>query len=310
MKKINALLFVLCLLLCSCTVKEERQGTYTFMDDLNRTVTVDKPQRVAALLASYAQIWQLAGGQVVATADDAWDDLHLELDEDTVNLGNTKSLSMEALLGSHPDFVLASANTRQNVEWKDTLETAGIAVAYFNVGNFEEYMHLLKICTDMTGRSDLYEKNGLAVKKQIDTVIERSRERLAEQEAPKILNMVASASSIHVKNSEDNVLGEMLAAMGYVNIADSETSLLQNLSFEYILQSDPEYIFIVPRGDDTEGMLQNIAAELESNPLWAQLTAVKENRVFIMEKDLFGFKPNHRWGEAYERLEEILTGEE
>lgn len=310
MKRIVALVLLLSLILTACGVTEEKTDAYSFTDDLGRTVTVDQPQRVAALLASFAQIWQLAGGQVVATADDAWDDLHLELPEDTVNLGNTKNLSLELLLGSQPDFILASTNTRQNVEWQETLEAANIPVAYFDVGDFGDYLRLLKICTDITGRADLFETNGLAIEKQITAVIDHSQKRLAEAAAPKVLCLVASSSSIHVKNSQDNVLGEMLYALGCVNIADSETSLLQNLSLEYILQVDPDYVFIVQRGDDTEGMLQNIAAELESNALWSQLTAVREDRVYIMEKNLYNLKPNHRWGEAYEGLEAILSGEQ
>jgi iron complex transport system substrate-binding protein len=121
--------------------------------------------------------------------------------------------------------------------------------------------------------------------------------------------MVASASNISAKNSKNNVLGEMLASLGCVNIADSEKSLLENLSLEYILTADPDYIFIVQRGDDTDGMMEKIALELESNPLWSQLSAVKDGRVYIMEKNLYNLKPNHRWGEAYERLEAILSNE-
>ena len=246
---------------------------------------------------------------MIATADDAWDDLQLELPADTVNLGNTKSLSMELLLSAEPDFILASTNTRQNVEWKETLEATKIPVAYFDVGDFDDYLRLLKICTDITGRKDLYEVNGLTVQKQIEAVLAQSRRRLSEEEAPTVLCMVASASNISAKNSKNNVLGEMLASLGCVNIADSEKSLLENLSLEYILTADPDYIFIVQRGDDTDGMMEKIALELESNPLWSQLSAVKDGRVYIMEKNLYNLKPNHRWGEAYERLEAILSNE-
>ncbi|MGN0794030.1 MAG: ABC transporter substrate-binding protein [Aristaeellaceae bacterium] len=309
MKRFAALLLSLFWLLTAFGAVAEDTAC-TFTDDLGRTVTVNRPERVAALLASFAQVWQLAGGDVVATADDAWNDLQLPLAEDTVNLGNTKSLSLELLLGSKPDFILASTNTRQNVEWQDTLEATGIPVAYFDVGDFDDYLRLLKICTDITGRSDLYEANGLAVQHQIEEVIAHSRQRTAAEGAPRVLCLVASASSIHVKNSQNNVLGEMLNALGCINIADSETSLLQNLSLEYILTVDPDYVFIVQRGDDTQGMLQKLASDLESHPLWSHLTAVREERVFIMEKNLYNLKPNHRWGEAYEGLEAILSGEE
>ena len=310
--KFLSLFLSLCLLLCACTAAPAEalppsDTAVTFTDDLGRTVTVDSPKRVAALLGSFAQIWMLAGGEVCATADDAWEDLALPLSEDTVNLGNTKELSLELLLSAQPDFILASTNTRQNIEWKETLEHAGIPVAYFEVADFDGYLRLLKLCTGLTGRHDLYEENGLAVQTQIDAVLAESRLRLSEAEAPTVLNLRVSASSVTVKNSEDNVLGEMLHALGCVNIADSDTSLLENLSIERILEADPDYIFLVQRGDDTEGAKETVRRLLEEHPAWAQLTAVREGRVYFMDKLLYNLKPNHRWGEAYEKLEEILA---
>ena len=165
---------------------------------------------------------------------------------------------------------------------------------------------MLKICIQITGREDLYQTYGLDVQQQIDAVLEQSRLRLENSSAPTVLSLRASASSIRAKNSQDNVLGEMLLALGCVNIADSDDSLLENLSMEHILQADPDFIFIVPLGDDAEGTQANLEQFLAENPAWAQLSAVKNNRVYQMDKSLFGFKPNHRWGEAYEQVEEIL----
>ena len=283
------------------------QDGFTFTDDLDRSITIEEPQRVACLLGSFAQIWQLAGGEVGATADDAWDDLQLELAEDTVNLGNTKQLSLELLLDFQPDFILASTNTRQNVEWQETLDAAQIPTAYFDVADFDDYLRLLEICCGITGRSDLYEKNGLAVQKEIDAVLADSAKRVEEHGAPTVLSIRASASSVTVKNSQDNVLGEMLHSLGCENIADSNAMLLENLSMEYILESDPDFIFFVQRGDDEEGMKTYVQENILSHPLWAQLSAVKEGKVFFMEKNLYNLKPNHRWGEAYEKLEAILS---
>lgn len=303
-KRLSAIFLVLCLLLSACGGAGETvsETAVTFTDDLGRSVTVDRPQRVAALLGSFAQIWMLSGGTVCATADDAWDDLALDLGEDVVNLGNTKQLSLELLLSAQPDLILASTNTRQNLEWQDTLEAAGIAVAYFDVADFDGYLRVLKLCTDINGRPDLYETNGLAVRDQIDAVLAKRQ----GEPSPTVLCMRASASAITVKNSRDNVLGEMLHTLGCVNIADSNDALLEDLSLEYILQADPDFIFIVQRGDDTEGMREHVARTLESDPAWSRLTAVREGRVYFMDKNLYNLKPNHRWGEAYEKLEEIL----
>ena len=299
-----SLLLILCLL-CSCSPRQAGDAAVSdgFVDDLGRTVTVSSPQRVACLLGSFAQVWQLAGGEVIATADDAWDDLDLELPEDCVNLGNTKELSLELLLSAEPDFILASANTRQNLEWKETLEAAGIPTAYFDVSDFEDYLRLLELCTSITGRKDLYEKHGTAVQQQISAVLEQAENRGT---APTVLVMRASASMVTVKNSEDNVLGEMLKSLGCVNIADSDASLLENLSLEKILEEDPDFIFFVQRGDDAAGMKAYVETMMQENPAWQELTAVKNGRMYFMDKNLYNLKPNHRWGEAYELLEEIL----
>ena len=49
---------------------------------------------------------------------------------------------------------------------------------------------------------------------------------------------IRDSSSGKVKNSENSVLGEMLAALGCVNIADSDASLLEELSMEAILAAE------------------------------------------------------------------------
>lgn len=302
--KLLALFVILCLL-CGCSAAPGNPSAegFRFFDDLGRQVLVQEPQRVACLLGSFAQVWQLAGGEVIATADDAWDDLQLELSDDCVNLGNTKELSLELLLSANPDFILASANTRQNLEWMETLEAANIPTAYFDVSDFADYLRLLKLCTDITGRSDLYEKHGLAVQEQIQTVLKKAENRGT---APTVLCMRASATMVTVKNSQDNVLGEMLKSLGCVNIADSDSSLLENLSLEKILEEDPDYIFIVQRGDNAEGMKAYVENMMLENPAWLELTAVQQGRLHFMDKNLYNLKPNHRWGEAYEKLEEIL----
>lgn len=127
MKKI--ILAVLIVMLCGCnnattTPNKDGQTAVIFTDALNREIKVENPQRVAALLGSFAHVWTLAGGEVIASADDAWEDFAIDMPEDAVNLGHTKRLNLELLLGAKPDFIIATTNTRINVEWKETLEKA------------------------------------------------------------------------------------------------------------------------------------------------------------------------------------------
>lgn len=302
---ITVLLLAMAGCLTACGRKGQETGGsegYTFTDDLGREVTVASHERVAVLLGSYADMWVLAGGEVCAAPEDAFDDFDLPLSEDTVNLGETKRLSLELLLSAEPDLVLASTNTAQHLEWQQPLEGAGIPTAYFDVACFEDYLRMLKICTDITGQPERYEQYGTEVEKKIDEILDK----YADEESRTVLFMRASATSIRAKGNSGNVLGEMLESLGCVNIADTNESLLENLSVEGILLQNPEFILIVQSGDDTEGTKRNIEAMFDENPLWNELDAVKNGQVHILDKHLYNLKPNARWAEAYEKLAEIL----
>ncbi len=311
MKKRTVLLAVtVCALAClaACGRTEEQidsqAGNYTFTDDYGREVTVESYERTAALLGSYADMWVLAGGEICAAPDDAFADFELPLSEDAVNLGGTKELNLELLLAAEPDFVLASTNTPQHLEWQQSLEGAGIAVAYFDVACFADYLRVLKICTDITGQPERYEQYGTNIQKRIDEI-----EKENEGAGPvTVLYMRASATSIRAKGNKGNVLGEMLESFGCINIADSEESLLENLSIESILLQNPDRVLIVQSGDDIQGTRENVEAMFRENPLWNELDAVKNGQVHILDKHLYNLKPNARWAEAYETLAEILYG--
>lgn len=309
------IIFALFVTMCGCsaqTKNDTAQGSedvITFTDALDREVTVaKKPQRTAALIGSFADVWTLAGGTVYAAPEDAWDDFGLDL-QGAVNLGGAHSPSFESLLSADPDFVIASASTSSNVEMKEQLEKAGITVAYFDVDCFEDYLAMLDICTNITGRKDLYEQNGLAVKDNIDKIKADFAAANVPEEQRTVLMLRASSGFVKAKGSEGTVLGEMLADLGCINIADSDESLLENLSVESVIRREPYHIFVVTMGSDTDGALDNLTRMMSDDPAWGTLSAVKENRLHIMEKKLYNLKPNANWAAAYEQLSEILSGQ-
>lgn len=284
-----------------------RENTITFTDALGREVTVEKgTQRVASLLGSFSDIWVLSGGSLCASAEDAWEDFGLSLDG-AVNIGGAHSPSLELLISADPTLVLASASTSSNVAMKDTLESMGIVVVYFDVDNFEDYLNMLDICTDITGRKDLYEQNGIAIKDQIEEIKTQYIGTDLPESQRKILLLRASSSTVKAKGSHGTILGEMLADLGCINIADSNTGLLDNLSVEAVIREEPHHIFVVTMGSDTEAAKSSIENMMKENPAWGTLGAVKNGRLHIMDKRLFNLKPNARWAESYGILYEKLT---
>ena len=288
----------------SAGVEQSAQGTCTFTDSLGNTVELEQPpKRVAALLGSYAETWLLAGGEVVAVTQDAYDERGLELPEDTVNLGANQQPDLEALFAAEPDLVLLTPDLDGQMGLKDSLAAAGIPAAWFTVETFDDYLNMLKICTDLTGRSDLYQKNGLDIQSGIDAAIAS----VPEGEGPTVLLLRAYSSGVRAKNS-DSIAGAMLKDLGAVNIADSNSGLLEDLQMESILAADPEFIFVTTMGASQEAALKSLDELLHSDPAWQTLTAVKEGRVEVLPKDLFHYKPNARWGESYQMLAELMYG--
>ena len=282
----------------------------SFTDALGREVKIErKPERTAALLGSFADVWTLAGGEICAAPEDAWSDFGLEL-PDAVNIGGAHSPNPEQLLSSDPDLVIASSSTAADVELMETLEAAGITSAYFDVDSFEDYLKMLDICTDITGRKDLYEQNGLDVQARIEELKERFEGSSLPEDKKTVLLIRVSSGAVKAKGSEGTVLGEMLLDLGCVNIADSDTSLLENLSVESVMRQEPYHIFVVTMGDDTEAAIENLDRMMEEDPAWGSLDAVKNGRLHVMDRMLFNIKPNAKWAGSYEELIGILLEEQ
>ena len=310
MKRLCALLALLlasAFLFASCAPEASSfEDAYTVEDALGRRVPVPRENlRVAALLGSFADVFALAGGSVVAAPRDAWEDFSLPLDG-AVDLGGAHSPNTEALFSASPTLVLASASTASHIAMEETLTAVGISVLYFDVDSFDDYLFMLRACTKITGRADLYEENGLVLKAQIDAVRDTSKKSLPESER-KVLLLRAASGFVKAKGSEGTVLGEMLHDLGCINIADSNEGLLEDLNVEQVIREEPYHIFVVTMGEDEEKALLSLTRMMEENPAWGTLSAVKEGRLHVMDKALFHLKPNARFGEAYETLFDILA---
>lgn len=305
MKKL--LIILLCLLLAGCAPVDAAGEGYTFTDDTGTEVTVpEKPEKVAVLLSSLADLWITAGGTVDITVGETVERGFAAESVILVDAGAGKTIDLEGLIAAQPDFVLYSADLAGQLECADTLRTAGIPAAGFAVETFEDYLRVLKICTDILGTADRYEQYGTALKAEIDGLIAKAQ---AAEVQPEILFVRAGSSAkvTKAKTAENHFVCGMLKDLGTFNIAEKAPILLDGLSIEEILISDPDFILFTTMGDEEAG--KSYMESLISDPVWQNLTAVKEGRVHQLPKELFQYKPNARWGEAYAYLIELLYGE-
>lgn len=275
---------------------------YSFKDDLGREVVLTKkPQNVISLMGSYAETWTLAGGELKGVTSDAKTERNMNLPESVQIIGSVKEPNLEEILVLSPDFVILSADIESHKKISTTLKDLNIPHAFFEVEHFDDYLEMLKICTDITGKSELYKQNGTDIKSRIDAALKRS----GNKNKPSILFIRAFSTGAKAK-TEDNMTGKMLSELGCENIASRHESLLDTLSMEEIISENPDFIFVVTMGESSEKALTSLKNGIQKNPAWSELKAVKNGRYNVLPKELFHYKPNAKWGEAYEYLSEIL----
>ena len=91
----------------------------------------------------------LAGGVPVGVTEDVISERGLTVGEETKVIGTVKGPSTEEILNLDPDFIPPSTDGGA-CGIDGMLTQAGIPHAYFKVENFEDYLNMLKICTDLT----------------------------------------------------------------------------------------------------------------------------------------------------------------
>jgi iron complex transport system substrate-binding protein len=248
-------------------------------------------------------LWDLAGGKVVGRADTKESVPAAAKDAATIGLYTTPNL--EKILALQPDLVLINSEVNSQVALIPILEKNNIAYAALKYDTFKDYLKMLKIYTDLTDRDDIYQSKGVAVAKKVDAIIAK-----VPISRPSVLLLLGSTKSVSVRLPNSTV-GEMLQDLGAVNIAydaNLKAADMEVFSMEKVIEKNPNFIFAQTMGD-VEETTARIKNDIESNPAWAYLDAVKENKYIFLPKDLYLFKPNDRYAEAYENLAKILYPE-
>lgn len=275
-----------------------------FTDANGRAVSIENPQRVVSLYNSYGDAWLQSGGSLVGAIEGAG-----EAGASAQNLGSHLSPNMELLFSLNPDFVLLASSVSSHAEIGAVLEQAGIPCAYFNTPDWRGYMETIALFTQITDRPDLYQEQLETVAEPIERFISEAESIPGHYGRTTALLLRADSRKVKAKDSESTVAGNILHDMGFVNIADGESPLRENLSMESILLADPDYIFVFTGGSDTEAAMSSLRTTLTDNPAWNTLTAVREGRFIILDRELFHFHPNSRWAESYAFIAELLKGE-
>lgn len=263
-------------------------------------------KKAVALSKSVAEMWLLAGGEVSATTDDG---LELEGAKNAVSVGGLTTASLEAIISVNPELVIMTLDIPLHKKIHASLRDFGIKTYIADVKSFADYEKVMSDFTALTGRKDLYDKNVVQIKKAIEKVVKKAVVpsadlSVAATPAPSATYLFLRVSSTKNKVLKDHFGNEIFQNFGLKSIV-SDDSPLDEIGIEAIVNADPDYIFVVAQGDQKKAD-EAFYKAYKSNPAWAGLSAVKNDRVFMLPKELFNYKPNARWAEAYEIVGNLI----
>ena len=267
--------------------------------DEDPLASIDANSRVVALSRSLGDLWLCAGGQLVGVTDDG---LTLSgLGEDVQGVGSLTRPGLERIIALEPDLVLLSADLPSHQEMLESLTQAHVPVLAVHIGSFDDYDAMMATFTGLTGRDDLYEQNVTSVRARIDDVVAHN----ARDDRGTYVALRVSATTTEALKA-DSFACAIIDDMGLTNLADASAALDEPTA-EAIAAAGPDWVFVIFQGEETAAQ-KAYEQGFVADPAWQKLEAVKAGRVVILPKNLFQYKPNARWAEAYVYLSQTLHG--
>ncbi|WP_374121448.1 ABC transporter substrate-binding protein [Paenibacillus sp. LHD-117] len=281
---------------------EAEAGTIVITDFADRKVAfAEAPERIVALGNGEVDIVYALGGTVAGRPED-----HGGLLEDIVKdvpvVGSVHTVDLEKIASLKPDVVLGNNPINRNDV--PQLEAIGAKVVLTQANSVAD----IKRQIELFGK--LLEKEAKATEliAKLDADLAALNANIAESK-PRVL-MVYGAPGNYLAALPKSLAGNLLEMAGGLNMA-AEFPRLQNyphyaqLNTERVVEADPEAILIMTHGNSDE-VQQGFIREMEGNPAWSSLEAVRDGRIHVLPAELFGTNPGTRVAEAAKLLAELL----
>ena len=219
------------------------------------------PQRIAILeLASLDILDELGvGDRVVGTASTSLDYLQSYVTNDSiVNLGNIKEADMEAVMACEPDVIFIGGRLASSYDALSEIAPVVYLATDTELGVVESVRRNAMTIASMFGLEDKVDELMAGFNSRIAALDEFSAGKTA------IIGLVTSGSfNVLGNDGRCSMIGREI---GFENIgaaADIDTSTHGNeASFEFIVEKDPDYIFVMDRdaaiGTDGAQLAQEI----------------------------------------------------
>lgn len=196
--------------------------------------------------------------------------------EDYEHVGGLKEPDFEAIHAMDPDLIIIS--TRQRNAYEDFSEIAPTIYVELDTDNYmESFEHNVGLLGKIFDKEDKVQKEVDKVNEQLTELQDKAEN--TEEDALVVLSNGGKVSAFG-PGSRFGMVHEVFG----VKPADENVEVAQhgqNVSFEYIVDLDPDYLFVIDR--DAVVNDQPMAQETIENKLMENTTAYQEDQIVYLD---------------------------
>jgi iron complex transport system substrate-binding protein len=275
------------------------QKSIMVVDDEGFTTSLTSvPQRIISLAPSNTQILFAigVGDKVVAVTD--YD--HYPYDfaawiaaGNMTSIGGFSTPNKEIIASLNPDLILATIINDPDVV---TLRNLGYDVLVLNPNDVNGVLQDITIVGKATGAV----QNAAALVNSINDQIDTIEAKIAAANESKPLVYYEVWTPPLMSAGSTSFINDVIAKAGGQNIFENESQQYPSVSSETVVQKNPDVILLpTDMANVGEEPFYGSVAAVKDRPGWGSISAVQNNRVVVVDGDLFA--------EAGPRIAEQIT---
>lgn len=283
------------------------QYPLTVVDDAGRKIVIKKkPERLACVSGTYLNTIYQIGGTAYIRSDSSGGGTIPEEAKDMISVGNTVNVNVELLMANAPDLVICQKGLHDMLAAQ--LVAARIPTLVLEMKGYEDVIHDIGLIGTVIDR----QKEAEDCVDSLKTRVKAITSKIPEKKLTAVI-LYATSSDVSVK-LDNSIAGDVAKLLGIKNIASGIKPEMAGadyspFSLETIVAAEPDIVLVTTMVSSREQAETRIRRDLESNPGWNGLKAVREGKIYYLPQSYFLYNPGTRYDLALEYMAKLVFPE-
>lgn len=256
---------------------ESSEEKVSIKHELGTSEVPENPKRIVTLELSFVDALNGLGMEPVGIADDKKDDMIKKLvgkKIDYTSVGTRQQPNLEVISSLQPDLIIADVQRHKGI-YEDLKKIAPTIELKSRESDYEENLDAFQTIAKAVGK----EKESEERLNEHEKTLAELQDELKEEKGKTVMPAVVRDTSFqaHTSASYD---GQFLEKIGFKNAIQDEEAYAE-MNLEQLSDVDPDVLILA----NNEGKL--LTDEWKDNPLWKNLKAVKNDQVYVVDRDLW-----------------------